>query len=145
MYSTTHAPGVYFQKDFGLPQRRPFLTGVPVFLGQITTPSPKVKAEKAPVPHMLSLWSQFGHIGTHSQHCHVAYAVRGFFENGGARCYVVALKDSTIESLEAGLHAIEGLNTIDLVCVPGLATKTTDKKKDRNYQLQQIVVDHCES
>jgi len=92
---------------------------------------------------MISLWSHFeAHIGKLSPDSYLAYAVRGFFENGGHWCYVVGLRDDTAGSLEAGLDAIAPLNTIDLVCAPDLA-KTKDKA--RLFDLQQLVVNHCET
>jgi hypothetical protein len=141
-FSKKYAPGVYVEETFGLPRRQPFLTGVPVFLGRITRPSKHVAQEEKPVPHMLSLWSQFhAHIGTPSPGCHLAYAVRGFFENGGRRCFVVVLKEITADALRAGLDAIKGLNSIDLVCAPDLAAQP---RREDTYNLQQLVVCHCE-
>jgi Bacteriophage tail sheath protein len=145
-YSQTYAPGVHVEEDFGLPQSEPFLTGVPAFLGRISRPVEKVRQEHRPVPRMLSLWSHFDrHIGKVTEDCYLGYAVRGFFENGGRRCYVVDLKDDTAAGLEAGLDAISGLNTIDLVCAPDLVRKHHKEKEKEVYGLQQMVVNHCES
>jgi len=140
-YFESQAPGVYLEEKFELPRRTFFSTGVPAFLGLVSSPTDKVRNESKPIPHMLSLWSHFErHIGTPSQDCQLAYAVRGFFENGGHGCYVVVLKDNTVQSLEAGLDAIAPLNTLDLVCAPNLT-----KDRANAFELQQLVVNHCES
>ena len=140
-YFGNRAPGVYLEREFRRPRRTPFSTGVPAFLGLMSAPIASIGKESKPVPHMISLWSHFEpHIGKPSSGCHLAYAVRGFFENGGHWCYVVVHKDGTVQSLEAGLDAISALNTIDLVCAPDLVKK----KKAAAFELQQIVVNHCE-
>ena len=143
-YFENEAPGVYLQDTFRLPRRSMFSTGVPVFLGLISNPSKSIRQELKElkyVPHMLSLWGHFSlHIGTPSHDCWLAYAVRGFFENGGRRCYVVALKDVSIKSLQNALQAISHMNTIDLVCVPDLV-----RNRDTAFDMQQLVVNHCEA
>jgi phage tail sheath protein FI len=136
-YGNRH-PGVYLERRFGLPQTERFLTGVPAFLG--LAPARKAPKAKPNHPKMLSLWSQFSwHIGTPDPESYLAYAVRGFFENGGQICYVVPLADNGPEGLEAGLKAIASLDTVDLVCAPEIV-----RDRDWAYHLQQIVVDHCQ-
>src|SRR4029077_10711213 len=99
------APGVYLHDEFRLPHRTRFTTGVPAFLGL----SPSHGKPRGPV--MLTLWSHFKlYIGDPTRDCHLAYAVRGFFENGGRACYVVPLATGTTQSLQAGLEAIAHLN-----------------------------------
>lgn len=137
----SRAPGVYLEDTFRLPRRSVFSTGVPLFFGVMQKPSDSIRKESKPVPHMLSLWVHFGrYIGTPSHDCWLAYAVRGFFENGGRRCYVAVLKDSSAESLEEGLQSIAPKNTIDLVCAPDLV-----KHRATAFELQQLVVNHCET
>ena len=137
----SQAPGVYLQDTFGLPRRSMFYTGVPVFLGSIAQACELIKKERKPLQHLLSLWAHFeDHIGVPSGDCWLAYAVRGFFENGGRRCYVVVLKDASGQSLEDGLQAIAHMNTIDLVCAPDLV-----KDRKATFELQQLVVNHCET
>ena len=143
-YFENEAPGVYLQDTFRLPRRSTFSTGVPVFLGLMPNPSNLIQQELKEskyVAHMLSLWGHFGpYIGNPSQDCWLAYAVRGFFENGGRRCFVVVLKDDSMQSLENGLQAISHMNTVDLVCVPDLV-----RNRDTAFDLQQLVVNHCET
>jgi phage tail sheath protein FI len=125
---------VYLEEQFGLARRAEFRTGVPAFLGTVPR-----GADGKPVPNkplMFSLWAQFTKPASDS---YLSYAVRGFFENGGQRCYVVPLTDNSFAGLSDGLKAIESLNTIDLVVAPDLM-----KNPDLAFDLQQMVVDHCE-
>jgi len=138
-YFERRHPGVYREETFGPARRKRFFTGVPAFLG-LTPTVPRSGPAKRYAPIMLSLWSQFEHhIGKPRRDSFLAYAVRGFFENGGERCYVVPLEDNTLISLVKGLEAIEPLNTFDLVCTPDLV-----KDRDAAFDSQQVVVDHCE-
>lgn len=139
-FSEHHAPGVYRQDVFGLPRRTFFATGVPAFLGVVANAKTEIEKETSPVAHMLSLWSHFNaYIGQPDQKCKLAYAVRGFFENGGHWCYVIVLKDNTDASLEGGLRTIANLNTVDLVCTPDLS-----KQRREAFDQQQLIVNHCE-
>ena len=143
-FSQTKAPGVYEEESFRLPRRIYFSTGVPIFLGTMARPAPKMAEEAKrsshkPIARMLSLWSQFAQqIGQHDKGCHLAYAVRGFFDNGGHWCYVVVLKDRSDASLAAGLHAIEDLDGADLICAPDLSPVRDDALRQ-----QQTIVEHC--
>src|SRR5438093_7614357 len=94
------APGVYRQEEFA---QRPveFSTGVPVFIGTVTeakpdlTPDLKTDPKHDPVRKAkpLHFWPQFKLYvgGVEYQDCMLAYAVRGFFQNGGRQCYVVPI------------------------------------------------------
>lgn len=136
------APDVYLERQFQLPRHSEFWTSVPAFLGLMpqSSKSEMIKQEKEPKPHLLSLWAHFErYIGKTTEDCWLAYAVRGFFENGGLRCYVVVLRDGAAGSLEEGLQVIAQYNTIDLVCAPDVV-----RDRDSAFELQQLVVDHCE-
>jgi hypothetical protein len=151
VYFDNNAPGVYRENDFSLPQRSLFMTGVPVFLGMNPRLKPSDKKRSAGEPQliidhkkddppMLTLWSHFEkHFERPAQDSYLAYAVRGFFQNGGRRCYVAPLKDLSEESLQQGLNRVAALNMVDLVCVPELATLG-----EKAFELQQLVVKHCE-
>jgi phage tail sheath protein FI len=139
-YFESRHPGVYREENFGSARRISFLTGVPAFLGLTADVLPSGESAKLHHPVMLSLWSQFEqHIGRRSD-SFLAYAVKGFFENGGDRCYVVPLgDDNSMDSLRRGLGAIEPLNMVDLVCTPDLI-----RNRDAAFELQQVVVNHCQ-
>jgi uncharacterized protein len=144
-YFGKKAPGVYREKEFGVAHRVEFRTGVPAFLGRtppgLSEGEPHSKRKAAVEPVMLTGWPKFEReLHGAPSDSFLPYAVRGFFQNGGHRCYLVPMKDSTIDNLLASLEAIEPLNTIDLVCVPDL---TGDKKAV--LELQQLVVNHCQN
>jgi phage tail sheath protein FI len=88
----------------------------------------------------LSLWSHFPeHVGTPYQDCMLGYAVRGFFQNGGYRCYVIVVRDLKSASVQTALDRAAELHTIDLVCIPDLGDG-----RAAAIELQQIAVAHCE-
>ena len=136
-------PGVYREEIFPKPAPGLF-TGVPVFLGF---------AETGPInsPQSLTLWSQFTEtFGQPLADGYLAYAVHGFFENGGSLCLVVRLED-TVSITEAlggagddsgGLGAIASLNEIDLVCVPDLMRGNPDQ--DDVLRMQNVILEHCD-
>jgi hypothetical protein len=110
-------------------------TGVPAFLGF---------AEKgdADSPTMLTRWAQFeSQFSGPLQGSALAYAVRGFFANGGELCYVVRLRQDPTTTLDEtlckGLATLEHQDTVDLVCAPGVVSEQTSI-------LQQRLLDHCE-
>jgi len=134
-YFETYAPGVYLQEEFHRPIRTAFATGVPAFLGVV----PPGCRQKKPV--MLTLWFHFRQtIGEGAPGSYLAYAVRGFFENGGRACYVVPLANGSTKSLQAGLDEISKLNTLDLVCAPDAVRNPAEFLSQ-----QQLVVDHCQT
>jgi uncharacterized protein len=79
-----------------------------------------------------------------TQECYLAYAVRGFFQNGGRQCYVVVLENWELWGLQEGLEAIVRLNTIDLVCAPDISVPHLVKQRTQAFAMQQKVVEHCE-
>lgn len=132
-YFENRAPGVFAQDVFNTPRRTWFSTGVPAFIGVMTGVA---------VPrHMvrLSLWAQFKLFGPQARDSYLAYAVRGFFENGGHDCYVLALNALTTASFEAALEAIAELHTVDLVCAPDIVMD-----REHAWALQQLLVSHCD-
>lgn len=128
--------------------------GVPAFLGYPARSVPLNQAQP------LRQWSEFGVVfGGEAAGSYLAAAVRGFFENGGQLCYVVALAGSPVDpqqALEAGLQALDLLDDVDLVAVPDLlrllqplvATVPIDKVPppsiDDTVRLQQFLIDACE-
>ena len=149
-YFRGKAPGVYLEKRYRRPRRTFFSTGVPAFLGLVPATAAGAKPEDK--VRMISSWPHFEqHVATPAARqrmaaeSYLAAAVRGFFENGGHWCYVVGLEDDTAQALNAGLEAISGLNTIDLVCAPDLVSPEVVKGKlETALDLQQLVVDHCQ-
>jgi hypothetical protein len=141
------APGVYLQ-DVSPPPPPVLLTGVPVFLGYADQATVSDRG-LAGVPQRLTLWPQLEVLlGPPRADGYLAAAVRGFFENGGALCYVVALEDggSPLEELRAGLAAVGDLDAADLVCAPDVmrpADPTAEPDPDAFTPLQLEVLAHC--
>ena len=90
-------PGVYYQRvDAGEGSIAAIRTDVPGFVGI---------AERGPVdtPVPVQSWRQFqAQFGGFTANGFLAYAVRGFFENGGRRCWVVRV---------ANRHSVGGIQT----------------------------------
>jgi hypothetical protein len=108
-------PGVYEERQFPTPAPE-LATGVAGFIGC---------AERGPVgiPEPLTLWSQFGvKFGAPLSTGYLAHAVRGFFQNGGRRCYVVRVDEAAgaEEGLRSALEAMASSDAIDLVAAPDL-------------------------
>lgn len=70
----------------------------------------------------------------------MAYAVRGFFQNGGLICYVVRVDDQShpVDALQQGLESLALLESIDLLCVPDIMHYTAHIE-----EMQKAVLDHC--
>lgn len=115
------APGVY-QQDVYPPPGPVLLTGVPAFLG-FAGPGSSGDPVPSRTPVPLTLWPQFEALfGPPSADAFLAYAVRGFFENGGLLCYVVRLDSelTPIAALTEGLTALRDVDEIDLICAPDI-------------------------
>ena len=69
--------------------------------------------------------------GTNSRLNQLRYAVFGFFNNGGTRCYVIWSEDANID---AALKQFETIDEIALVAAPGI-TETA---------IQKSLIDHCQ-
>jgi uncharacterized protein len=84
-YST---PGVYFEwQDAAAHNIRPARVDIAGFVGI---------AERGPLhrPERIESWNQFtSTFGRHTSQGHLAYAVQGFFANGGRACWVVRVAD----------------------------------------------------
>jgi len=111
---TYTSPGVFLEELQPVrSQDRP--TAIPAFLGYVR--------HRHEAPHSMQHWPQFEtHFGQPVGNGHLAYAVRGFFENGGKLCYVIPLHPGKSPE-RALLDAVETLETLqepDLVCAPDL-------------------------
>ncbi|MBO1351103.1 MAG: phage tail sheath family protein [Hormoscilla sp. GUM202] len=138
LLSEVQTPGVYREEVFPTPPPV-LLTGVPAFLGYVE----KGEANK---PILLTLWDQFAE-NFGAAYGYLAYAVRGFFENGGSPCYVVPLDDSA-NALTNGLEAIAPLNSMDLVCAPDLMRKVgatpVHPPAAQVQEQQKAILEYCQ-
>jgi hypothetical protein len=129
-------PGVYLKEGFSPPRRDPFATGVPVFIGRCRTAADKDMGKVL----QLAFWSHFPeYVGKTYHDCVLGYAVRGFFQNGGSRCYVIVVTDINPGSVQAALDHAAKFHSIDLVCVPDLG-----EHRAAAIELQQMIVAHCD-
>jgi uncharacterized protein len=108
------APGVYIQEIAPSPVTA-MATGVPIFVGFAgvsTRPDDDGDHCEQTVMRVTS-WEQFEQfersIGPAAPGSYLGYAVRGFFENGGERCVVVALRsnEDRLKLMEAQLRLDE--------------------------------------
>ncbi|GAX37263.1 phage tail sheath family protein [Nodularia sp. NIES-3585] len=109
------------------------LTGVPVFFGLTSL------KEGVNEPKKLTLVTHFQQY-FHQAGGYLEDAIKGFFENGGRLCYVIALPENTLNALQQGLETSEVLDNIDLVCFPDL-TLGSDAQ---TFEMQQTILEHCE-
>src|SRR5262245_5586731 len=103
------SPGVYFEEASTAPEPE-LRTGVPAFIGMI--PQPADETGKI-VSLDLSAWAQREQAFDDGEwtDAHLRFALRGFFENGGERCFVVPMNDT----IDEALAELEKLDGIDLV------------------------------
>ncbi len=142
------SPGVYVEEvDRGSKPLEMVGTSTVGFLGE---------ASVGPVNEVVfcTNWSQFTkHFGDFQHSQYLAHAVYGFFNNGGARCFVLNVgADEDGEGKKAGragryigtdngpgtrtgLKAFEDVDDINIVCAPG----QTDPA------IQDAVLSHCEN
>jgi uncharacterized protein len=135
MLADDRIPGVYLEEIFLTPKPE-LMTGVPAFLG--------LAADGLfETPQLLTLWPQFeqnfGSLLSTSEG-YLAYAVRGFFENGGQLCYVIRIQEATSTALEAGLDAIAASDSIDLICAPDIMLASQYEA----LEMQKVVLNHCQ-
>ncbi len=161
------APGVEIRSFVPEPPAA-FRTGVPVFVGFVedddeTADRPDVTWD------VLTRWDEFEQRlsprSAQSPNSHggklkgfLPYAVRGFFENGGSQCFVVAIKTpgeagggvlsgklKRVFGKDAnGLRGIlEDIRQADLVCVPDIVMSEIAEDRQRVLDLQADVLEYC--
>ncbi len=108
------------------------------------------ECKKGPVnqPVFCPNWTTFTkNFGDFADSGHLAHAVYGFFNNGGARCFVLNVGTGAADKkaarfigydkgpgARAGLHAFEEVEQINIVCAPGQTAPA----------IQDAVLTHCE-
>lgn len=139
------SPGVYLETSFSLPYRGGFCTGVPVFLGFTTNLPPKRTLRGAAAsPRLVTVYSQFiEHFGRPKRGSYLAYAVRGFFENGGERCYVLPIDDITPAAVTRALDQTANLFMIDLICFPDLVQPQSGMGVKEVAAIQTVLMEHA--
>jgi hypothetical protein len=111
-------------------------------------------------PDVFTLWADFENVAESLFPLgYLAYAVRGFFENGGLLCYVQIVcyqgagpgkeqgQDSAaIRAVRAGLKNLEAYDEFDLVCAPDIMWSPqaeADLDKAEVESMQKAILDHC--
>ena len=155
-FSASHAPGVYYEYFFETKVQPAFRTGIPVFVGFASrrghTTGDALKS------YHLNRWPQFQHFQPDPQ-SYLAYAVRGFFENGGEHCVVVPVESPQGDKAEAlinlferhslGPHdgkqrgVLDDLDDIDLICVPD-AMLPDIRSSQKVIEVQSAILEHCQ-
>lgn len=133
--AASFAPGVHLD----VVQRKPaprFDTGVPAFLGLVPK---ELRSEGSRVQGVdAALFSALAaRIPASSAESFLGAALRGFFENGGRRCYLVAQDAPGIVGLDPGLEELEAYNDFDLICAPDLVR--VDNPKDLALAQRRIL------
>lgn len=97
---TYATPGVYYERsDADYAAIGPLRTDVAAFVGI---------ARRGPLDVALPInsWRQFvSHYGDFTGAGYLAYAVRGFFENGGRRCWIVRAASASAATARVAAHA----------------------------------------
>lgn len=145
MAQTYNSPGVYRQEVFLKPPRV-LQTGVPGFAGFATPLSGGSIQLNQPVA--LSRKEDFSTWFSSGSGSFLADVVAGFFDNGGARCYVVAADPGTnpVQGLVNAIAALAPLEDMDLVAVPDASKLMTfDNKLDKQSiaRVQAAMLAHC--
>jgi hypothetical protein len=150
------APGVYIEEI--VPEQAPaFRTGVPVFVGfaaEVRSGIDLGSGQTAAVGR-LTRWEEFAErVGRAIPGGFLGYAVRGFFENGGESCVVIALRESQPHSAAltrvfspGGL--LDSIEDVDLVCapdisLPGMSMGDVQQSQELIFTLQKQVLEHCQ-
>ena len=148
---TRRPPGLYFDWQAGAATPVSMPCGVPLFVG--LTGSAQQRADAA-VLRRLTRWQQFDmQFPGDAVSSLLACAVRGFFENGGALCYVMpvaltsaqpaeAIASAFVALFEAGC-VLDDIEDIDLVCVPDIMTEAVAASPSMVVELQSCVTDYC--
>jgi phage tail sheath protein FI len=105
-------------------------------------------------------WGQFAKIfgnpnepdkGPFMEGAFLAHAVRGFFENGGTRCWVVRIGGATSRDLAGdiaerrGLGGLAAIDEITMVCMPDGMTLAGGGDELALTALQRKLIGHCEN
>jgi phage tail sheath protein FI len=145
MSANYKTPGVYRREIFLRPET-PFQTGVPAFVGFADALAAGPESARRPV--RLSRKEEFAAKFRTPPDGYLADAVRGFFGNGGASCYVVPA-DETAPDKEAALKgAIDSLAPVgdfDLLAMPDAMLLNPRTKPDTQafVRVQQHALAHC--
>lgn len=141
---TYNSPGVYREEIFLQPEAA-LPTGIPGFVGMVGTPDGN---HPTPLNTPVALHRReelAGHFND-AQGSFLADVVRGFFDNGGRRCYVVGISGpADAGGIMAGIDALSPLDDLDLLALPDAMTLTNERGVDVDAitRVQQYALAHC--
>jgi hypothetical protein len=104
-------------------------TGVPVFAGASTSVAAFLgTAHEGPLniaAHVFEFGDFVSVFGDLAEDCHLGFAVREFFQNGGSEAFVARIADlySSLPGDRArhqGLYSLEDVEQFNLLCLPGV-------------------------
>jgi Bacteriophage tail sheath protein len=147
-------PGVYVEE---VPSANKPIEGVGTSIAAFVGLAP---AGPIHSPVRVSRWGQFAKVygdpnepdnGPFMEGAFLAHAVRGFFDNGGSRCWVVRVGDSTARELggdvdeRSGLVSLAAIDEVTVVCMPDAMTLVGDGDDAELTALQGKLIAHSES
>jgi phage tail sheath protein FI len=147
-------PGVYVEE---VPSANKPIEGVGTSIAAFVGLAP---AGPIHSPVRVSRWGQFAKVygdpnepdnGPFMEGAFLAHAVRGFFDNGGSRCWVVRVGDSTARELggdvdeRSGLVSLAAIDEVTVVCMPDAMTLVGDGDEAELTALQGKLIAHSES
>ncbi len=134
-YWPPQSPGVYYKSDLSVAPNVEVRTGVPFFIGFSEKGYPDENGGTRYQMTEIAGWPDFtdkfgSFLGSH----YLAYAVRGFFANGGSLCYVTGIDPhketgfaAELDRVLSDINDLPALEEIDLVCLPDIP-QTMDLK-----------------
>ncbi|GAB3258507.1 phage tail sheath family protein [Kineosporia babensis] len=128
----TVAPGIHLEEITPAGPIAGAGTGAAALIGVPARPPTGTSTDPVPLTSWNAYKDQFGE---YSSGALLPYAVRGFFDNGGALAYVVPVKKLDAEGMDAAVDALSRVPEVSIVCAPGLTDPAL--AKDR-------VIAHCE-
>ncbi len=137
------SPGVYWEEVAPRPPVT-LATGVPAFLGVAPETDGNGKAKLFAGFDDVRRWLGKERLGNPAPGHYLGAAVRGFFANGGRRCYVIPV-DENSRTLTDALEVLAAEPEPDLVCAPDVmpaAGAAVDHA--RIAALQTEILAHCE-
>ena len=148
---TYKVPGVYFREETLPHPHAAFRTGVPGFLGRVSRVPQDKQGLDLYEPVLIRRWPEFEiRFGHPLEGGFLAYAVRGFFENGGELCYIAPLAPNPDrkQSLKDGLDKLAQVSQLDLICAPDLMMAVEpgslqSEAAKEVQELQNLVLAHC--
>ncbi len=147
-FKTPSSPGVYIPKDILSASNVEVRTGVPLFIGFTEKGDPDEKGASRFRMTEIAGWPDFiGEFGFFLKDHYLAYAVRGFFSNGGNFCYVTGIAphkeanfSAELDRVLSDISDLPELDEIDLVCMPDIPANLG---MEQAVAMQDLILKFC--